>query len=108
MTYLDIRSNNFNSYAVEEFSRYLRTTEVLQYLNISACQLWGRVAEKVIDALMLNTTLQYLDISHNRFTSKNYIIAAKVGFRQRSTGGKKEIRSHKDKNQVLQMASGEV
>ena len=79
MTYLDIRSNNFNSYAVEEFSRYLRTTEVLQYLNISACQLWGRVAEKVIDALMLNTTLQYLDISHNRFTSKNYIIAAKVG-----------------------------
>ena len=79
LTYLDIRANNINAYAVDRFTKYLVKTEVLEYLNVSQCQLWDKVCEKVIDALMLNKSVKYLDMSHNRFSSKDYIIAAKVG-----------------------------
>ena len=79
LQYLDISGNSFNYFSVTAFSTYLKKTEVLEYLSISQCGLRGKVAEVIIDSIMINTSIKYLDMSNNRFTSRDYIIAAKLG-----------------------------
>jgi Leucine-rich repeat (LRR) protein len=79
LLYLDVNRNTFNYFSVAAFAAYLKKTEVLEYLSISQCALRGKVAEVMVDSLMLNTSLKYLDVSHNRFSSTDYILAAKLG-----------------------------
>lgn len=79
LLYLDLNANTFNFYSIEALTKFLKVTETLEYLSMSQCQLRGKIAEQVIDALMLNKTLKYLDLSLNRFTSPDYMISAKLG-----------------------------
>ena len=60
-------------------TEFLKSTISLEYLNMSQCQLKGKIVENITDALMLNNSIKYLDLSQNRLTSPDYIIAAKLG-----------------------------
>lgn len=57
LEYLDISENVFSQYSVTDLCDFIRKAECLEYLNLNSCGLRGQIAEKVMDALMLNTSL---------------------------------------------------
>ena len=79
MRYLDLQGNSVNYLSVGPLSDFLKITETLEYVNLTQCNLRGKIAEQIIDAIMLNKSLQYLDIASNHLTSPRYTIAAKLG-----------------------------
>ena len=76
---MDLSENEFNHNSIEQLQEFTKNAKSLEYLNLNTCGFRGQVAEKLMDALMLNTSIKYLYLKENRFTCKSAIIAAKLG-----------------------------
>ena len=79
LKYLDLNRNAFNYFSSDAMTNFLKETGSLEYLSMRQCKLKGKTAEAIADALMMNNTIKYLDLSENRLTSPDHIIAAKLG-----------------------------
>lgn len=79
LEYLSLRGNQINVVSAGFIANLVKETKTLELLNISRCKIGSTTSEIVLNALMLNTTLKFLDLSHNQFSSKNNIVASKLG-----------------------------
>lgn len=79
LQYLDLSGNYINFFSIEQLSNFIKSTVSLEYLSLKECGLRGKLAERVIDSLMLNSSIKYLDLSNNKLCSANYIISGKLG-----------------------------
>ena len=72
----------------EDLSNFIKCSEVLEYLDLSSCGLREKASECVIDGIMKNESIKYLMMGGNSFSSRSYLLAAKLG---RMLQGHKEL-----------------
>ena len=83
LLYLSMSRNEINQKGAAELANFINSEKnmhcVLEFLDISACQISDNLATVIVDGLTANKTLRYLNLSNNNFRSKDYSVASKLG-----------------------------
>ena len=78
LTTLDLSHNNLDAISCKHLGFLIRTTHNLQHLDLSYCGIRGHSARIILNSLMLNQTLRYLNLSWNAFYSSDYEFGSKL------------------------------
>ncbi|CDW72567.1 UNKNOWN [Stylonychia lemnae] len=78
LTYLDLSHNNLDAISTKYIGYLVRTTQNLQHLNLSYCAIRGHSARILLNSLLLNQTIKYLNLCWNSFSSSDYEFASKL------------------------------
>ena len=79
LTLLDLSNNNLDAISCKYLGYLLRQSTNIQNLNLSYCGIRGHSARIILNSLLSNTSLKYLNLCWNAFTSSDYEFGSKLG-----------------------------
>eukprot|EP00347_Sterkiella_histriomuscorum_P011119 403373687 len=78
LTYLDLSNNNLDAISCKHLGYLIRTTSNLQDINLSYCGIRGHSARMIVNSLLLNQTIKYINLCWNSFASSDYEFGSKL------------------------------